>query len=54
MPMGGYNCLDCGNEPLIVVAVKEHEAGMVTCPLYGNSEPQQLLSLFIAHTTKTS
>ncbi|NGZ96611.1 MAG: hypothetical protein CV089_10885 [Nitrospira sp. WS110] len=54
MPMYDYKCLDCGKESLIVVTLKEHEAGAVSCPACGSKKLQQLFSPFIAHTTKKS
>jgi putative FmdB family regulatory protein len=54
MPMYDYTCLDCGKESLIVVTLKEHAAGEVTCPACGSKKLQQLFSPFIAHTTKKS
>ncbi|MBK9307139.1 MAG: zinc ribbon domain-containing protein [Nitrospira sp.] len=54
MPMYDYKCLDCGKESLIVVTLKEHEAGVVSCPACGSTKLQQLFSPFIAHTTKKS
>jgi putative FmdB family regulatory protein len=54
MPMYDYKCLDCGKESLIVVTLKEHEAGEVQCPACGSKKLQQLFSPFIAHTTKKS
>lgn len=54
MPMYDYKCLDCGKESLIVVTLKEHERGEVTCPSCGSKKLQQLFSSFIAHTTKKS
>lgn len=54
MPMYDYKCLDCGKESLIVVTLKEHEAGQVTCPSCGGEKLRQLFSPFIAHTSKKS
>jgi putative FmdB family regulatory protein len=54
MPMYDYKCLKCGKESLIVVTLKEHEAGEVQCPTCGSKKLQQLFSPFIAHTTKKS
>jgi putative FmdB family regulatory protein len=54
MPMYDYKCLDCGKESLIVLTLKQHEAGEVKCPACGSSKVQQLYSPFTAHTTKKS
>jgi putative FmdB family regulatory protein len=54
MPMYDYKCLDCGKESLIVLTLKEHETGKVTCPSCKSTKMQQLYTSFIAHTTKKS
>ena len=36
MPMYDYKCLDCGKESLVVLTLKEHERGEVTCPACGH------------------
>lgn len=54
MPMYDYKCLDCGKESLIVLTLKEHEAGSPPCPACGSKNMKQLFTGFIAHTTKKS
>lgn len=54
MPMYDYKCLDCGKESLIVLTLKEHEAGPPPCPACGSKNTTQLFTGFIAHTTKKS
>ncbi len=54
MPMYDYKCLDCGKESLIVLTLKEHEAGKVACPSCKGTNTRQMFTSFIAHTTKKS
>jgi len=54
MPMYDYKCLDCGKESLIALTLKEHESGNVTCPACGSKKMEQLITSFIARTTKKS
>jgi putative FmdB family regulatory protein len=52
--MYDYKCQACGKESLLVLTLKEHETGTVTCPSCGSTKMQQLYTSFIAHTTKKS
>jgi putative FmdB family regulatory protein len=54
MPMYDYKCLDCGKESLLVLTLREHESGKVTCPSCKSTEVQQVHSSFMAHTAKKS
>jgi len=54
MPMYDYKCLECGKESLIALTLKEHESGNVTCPACGSKKMEQLITSFIARTTKKS
>jgi putative FmdB family regulatory protein len=54
MPMYDYTCLECGKESLVVLTLKEHEAGTVSCPNCHSTRMKQLYTSFIAHTTKKS
>jgi len=54
MPMYDYKCLDCGKESLVVLTLKEHEAGIAKCPACNSTNTKQLYTSFIAHTTKKS
>lgn len=54
MPMYDYKCLDCGKESLVAMTLKEHESGIVTCPACGSKKMEQLITSFIARTTKKS
>jgi len=54
MPMYDYKCLGCGKESLIAMTLKEHEGGPVTCPACGSKKVKQMITSFIARTTKKS
>jgi putative FmdB family regulatory protein len=54
MPMYDYKCLNCGKESLIAMTLKEHEGGTDTCPACGSKKMEQLITSFIARTTKKS
>jgi putative FmdB family regulatory protein len=54
MPMYDYKCLDCGKESLIVLTLREHEIGPVLCPACGSKRLEQMITSFIAKTTKKS
>jgi len=54
MPMYDYKCLDCGKESLIAMTLKEHESGTVTCHACGSKKMDQMITSFIARTTKKS
>lgn len=52
MPMYDYKCLACGKESLIAITLKEHESGQATCPACSSKKLEQLITSFIARTTK--
>lgn len=52
--MYDYKCSDCGKESLVVLTLKEHELGEVSCPGCGSKRMKQLYTPFIAHTAKKS
>ena len=54
MPMYEYQCLICGKEPVVVLTLKEHELGEVSCPGCGNKRMKPLYPSFMAHTAKKS
>jgi putative FmdB family regulatory protein len=54
MPMYDYKCRKCGKESLLVLTLKEHEAGAATCPSCGSKELEQLLTSFVAKTSSKS
>lgn len=54
MPMYDYKCLDCGKESLIAMTLKEHEAKNARCPHCGGVRMEQVITSFVAKTTKKS
>jgi putative FmdB family regulatory protein len=52
--MYDYNCLECGKESLLALTLKEHESGVATCPHCGSKKLEQLITSFIARTSKKS
>ena len=54
MPMYDYKCLDCGQESLVALTLKEHEKGAATCPHCGSKRLEQLITSFIARTASKS
>ena len=54
MPMYDYKCQDCGKESLIVLTLKEHEAGLPPCPACGSKNMTQLFTGFIAQIGRAS
>ncbi len=54
MPMYDYKCLDCGKESLIILTIKQRDAGEAKCPACGSKNVKQIYTPFTAHTTKKS
>lgn len=54
MPMYDYKCLECREESLVILTLKEHESANVTCQKCGSTKMRQLYSSFVAHTSKKS
>lgn len=54
MPMYDYKCLDCGKESLIALTLKDHEAKSAACPHCGSQRLEQMITSFMARTTKKS
>jgi putative FmdB family regulatory protein len=52
--MYDYNCLECGKESLLALTLKEHESGAATCPHCGSKKLEQMITSFIARTSKKS
>jgi putative FmdB family regulatory protein len=54
MPTYEYRCDRCGEEFGRVMSLSEHEAVKVTCPKCSSPEVTQLLTGFIAKTSRKS
>ena len=54
VPMYDYQCLDCGKESLIAMTLKERESGTATRPACSSKKMDQLITSFVARTTKKS
>lgn len=54
MPMYDYKCLDCGKESLIALTLKDHEAKSAICTHCGSKRLEQIITSFMAKTTKKS
>ena len=54
MPLYDYECEACKKNFTLVLSLKEHEHPDVRCPGCGSNTVQQLISTFIARTSKKS
>jgi putative FmdB family regulatory protein len=54
MPIYEYKCLDCGKKVILALTLKEHESGSAKCPACGSKRLEQLITSFIARTSKKS
>lgn len=54
MPAYEYVCDRCQKAFLAVMSVKEHDEHTVRCPACGATQVRQLLTSFIARTSKKS
>ncbi|MBI3603066.1 MAG: zinc ribbon domain-containing protein [Nitrospirae bacterium] len=52
--MYDYKCQDCGKESLLALTLKEHESGAAACPHCGSKKLEQMITSFIARTSKKS
>jgi putative FmdB family regulatory protein len=50
MPLYDYECTDCKKISTVVLSLKEHEKGKVTCPKCGSKKVVQVISAFFAKT----
>ncbi len=54
MPIYEYKCLECGKEVVLALTLNEHEVGSAKCPACGSKRLEQLITSFIARTSKKS
>ena len=54
MPVYEYYCRPCDRTFTVVMSLKEHETRQVECPHCHGAQVDQLLSTFIAKTSKKS
>jgi putative FmdB family regulatory protein len=54
MPTYEYRCEGCKHEFVLVMSISERETTKVTCPKCQNNNVSQLLSPFIAKTSRKS
>jgi putative FmdB family regulatory protein len=54
MPMYDYYCRPCDRTFTVVMSLKEHETHQVQCSRCHGIQVEQLLSAFIAKTSKKS
>ncbi|MCX5844885.1 MAG: zinc ribbon domain-containing protein [Deltaproteobacteria bacterium] len=54
MPTYEYLCKACKKEFSLIQSFSEHEKGNVTCPKCKSKKVKQLISLFMAKTSRKS
>lgn len=54
MPSYEYHCQTCDHEFVVYMSFKEHDATEVRCPQCQGTEIKQVLSSFVAVTSKKS
>ena len=54
MPTYEYKCKACGKEFFEILSITEHEETKVTCPKCRSDQVEQLLSHFVAQTSRKS
>ena len=54
MPTYEYQCEECKNKFSVVLSVSEHNKGNVACPKCKKKEVKQLVTSFIAQTSRKS
>jgi putative FmdB family regulatory protein len=54
MPIYEYKCLDCGKEVVLALTLKEHESGSAKCPACSSKRLEQMITSFMAKTSKKS
>jgi putative FmdB family regulatory protein len=54
MPTYDYRCQSCKKKFSLTLSIKEHDASRVKCPKCGDKKVEQLITQFIAKTSKKS
>ena len=54
MPLYDYECQNCGKIFTAVLSLKEHERGEIRCPGCNSKDVRQMVSHFVAQTSKKS
>ena len=54
MPLYDYECQNCGKIFTAVLSLKEHERGETRCPGCNSKDVRQMVSHFVAQTSKKS
>ena len=54
MPIYEYKCLDCGKDAEVSLSLKDHDAGVVSCPSCRSKRMEQLFSMVMAKTERKS
>jgi putative FmdB family regulatory protein len=54
MPTYEYVCVKCGEQFVLIMSLKDYEAGQVACPKCNAAEVKQQMSQFIPKTSRKS
>lgn len=54
MPLYDFECQGCGRIFTVVLSLKEHERGEIRCPGCNSKDVRQMVSSFVAQTSKKS
>jgi putative FmdB family regulatory protein len=54
MPTYEYKCDKCGEQFVLVLSIKEYEAGQIACPKCQSVEVKQQLTAFMPKTSRKS
>ena len=52
MPTYEYKCLECGKSFSLVLFISEHDKVEVKCPECSSKSVKQLMSVFVAQTSR--
>ncbi|NVM20407.1 MAG: zinc ribbon domain-containing protein [Desulfobacterales bacterium] len=54
MPTYEYQCEECKDQFSLILSIAEHDEKAVTCPKCKSKEVKQIVSTFIAQTSRKS